>query len=72
MEHKGTKRIETERLTLRPFRVEDAEAMYRNWASDEMEILLDLETKKTVRLKELIPDWWGYSRFEQAERNERS
>ena len=27
MEHKGTKRIETERLTLRPFRVEDAEAM---------------------------------------------
>ena len=72
MEHKGTKRIETERLTLRPFRVEDAEAMHRNWASDEMEILLDLETKKTVRLKELIPDWWGYSRFEQAERNERS
>ena len=70
MEHKGTKRIETERLTLRPFRVEDAEAMYRNWASDEMEILLDLETKKTVRLKKLTPDWWGYSRFEQAERNE--
>lgn len=72
MEHKGTKRIETERLTLRPFRVEDAEAMYHNWASDEMEILLDLETKKTVRLKKLIPDWRGYSRFEQAERNERS
>ena len=34
MEHKGTKTIETERLTLRPFRAEDAEAMFRNWASD--------------------------------------
>ena len=32
--------------------------------SGEIEILLDLETKKTVRLKELMPDWWGYERFE--------
>ena len=31
----------------------------------DIEILLDLETKKTVKLKELIPDWWGYSRFEE-------
>ena len=31
--------------------------------SGEIEILLDLETKKTVRLKELIPDWWGKYRF---------
>ena len=35
MEHQGTKSIRTERLLLRPFTVEDAEAMYRNWASDE-------------------------------------
>lgn len=34
MKHLGTKRIETERLILRPFTVEDAPAMYRNWASD--------------------------------------
>ena len=27
--------------------------------SGEMEILLDLEGRKTVRLKELMPDWWG-------------
>ncbi|MBQ8935346.1 MAG: cytidine deaminase [Oscillospiraceae bacterium] len=40
--------------------------------SGDIEILLDLKTKRTVRLKELLPDWWGYSRFEQAERNERS
>lgn len=29
----------------------------------EIEILLDLETKKTVRLKELIPNWQGAERF---------
>ena len=27
--------------------------------SGETEILLDLEGRKTVRLKELMPDWWG-------------
>ena len=31
--------------------------------SGDIEILLDLETERTVRLKELLPDWWGYSRF---------
>lgn len=31
--------------------------------SGEIEILLDLETERTVRLKELIPDWWGHERF---------
>lgn len=34
MTHCGTQRIETERLLLRPFSADDAEAMYRNWASD--------------------------------------
>ena len=34
LQHKGTKRIETERLTLRPFRPEDAGAMFENWAGD--------------------------------------
>ncbi len=31
--------------------------------SGEIEILLDLENEKTIRLKELIPDWWGKERF---------
>ena len=31
--------------------------------SGEIEILLDLESRKTVKLRELIPDWWGTSRF---------
>ena len=34
MQNKGTKTIETHRLILRPFRVEDAPAMFRNWAHD--------------------------------------
>ena len=33
--------------------------------SGEIEVLLDLETEKTVRLKELIPDWWGTDRFSE-------
>lgn len=27
--------------------------------SGEIEILLDVKSKKTICLKELIPDWWG-------------
>ncbi len=34
MTHKGTVTIETPRLLLRRFRVEDAPAMYANWAND--------------------------------------
>lgn len=34
MVHKGTKRIETERLILRRFTKDDATAMFRNWESD--------------------------------------
>lgn len=34
LNHKGTKKIETERLILRKFKDEDALDMYNNWASD--------------------------------------
>lgn len=34
MNHLGTVVLETERLILRPFVLEDAEAMHRNWAGD--------------------------------------
>lgn len=33
--------------------------------SGEIEILIDLEELKTVRLKELIPDWWGSEKFKE-------
>lgn len=35
MNHCGTHTIETKRLLLRKFMVEDAEAMFQNWASDK-------------------------------------
>jgi ribosomal-protein-alanine N-acetyltransferase len=35
MNHLGTKLIETERLILRKFKLNDYEDMYRNWASDD-------------------------------------
>ena len=35
MKHSGTQRLETERLILRRFVIEDSDAMYENWASDE-------------------------------------
>lgn len=34
LNHKGTKTIATERLLLRPFIIEDAPDMYKNWTSD--------------------------------------
>lgn len=34
MNHLGTKILHTKRLTLRPFTIDDAEEMYKNWASD--------------------------------------
>lgn len=33
--------------------------------SGDIEILVDLESKKTIRLKQLIPDWWGEGRFKR-------
>ena len=34
--------------------------------SGDIEILLDLETRRTVKLGQLIPDWWGAERFERS------
>ena len=34
MKRCGTQRLETDRLVLRRFERADADAMYRNWASD--------------------------------------
>lgn len=34
--------------------------------SGEIEILMDYKHRTTVKLKELMPDWWGHKRFEQS------
>ena len=33
--------------------------------SPEIEILMDYEKRETVKLKELVQDWWGRKRFEE-------
>lgn len=32
--------------------------------NQNMEILVDLETRQTVTLGKLIPNWWGFERYE--------
>ena len=32
----------------------------------ETEIMSDYENRTTVTLQELMPDWWGYERYQQA------
>lgn len=61
MKHQGTKRLETDRLILRPFQNEDACAIYHNWANDpEVTRYLmwpcheSIETTRTV-----LAEWIG-------------
>ena len=59
MQHKGTVTIETERLTLRRFAPEDAQAMYDNWASsDNVTKYLTWPTHGSVEIAQwVINDW---------------
>ena len=61
MNHLGTKRLETSRLLLRPFAVEDAEAMFRNWASDEeVTRFLSWPTHRSIADSEgILGEWAG-------------
>ena len=34
----------------------------------DMEILVDFETRETIRLEALVPNWWGWERYEQAKK----
>lgn len=59
MEHKGTKAIETERLLLRRFNNDDAEAMFKNWQSD-FKVTEFLRWKTAVDISEaeqIILEW---------------
>ena len=60
--HKGTQIIETERLILRPFTMDDAPAMYRNWASDdEVTKHMTWPTHESVEVSRLVlADWTSH------------
>ena len=67
MIHCGTKRLETERLVLRRFTLEDAEAMYRNWASDsEVTRFLTWPTHPNVGVTRHVLENWISSYGEDA------
>ena len=59
MKHCGTQRLETERLILRRFVIEDAAAMYKNWASDaDVTKFLSWPTHTSQEISEyVITDW---------------
>ena len=59
MRHLGARVLHTPRLILRPFREEDAEAMFRNWASDpQVTKFLTWPTHPNVEVSRgVLKDW---------------
>ena len=59
MDHRGTRRLETQGLVLRRFVIEDAEAMFRNWASDpEVTKYLTWPAHASVEVsRAVLKDW---------------
>ncbi len=66
MNKTGTQTIETQRLILRRFRIEDAEDMFNNWASDpEVTRFLTWPPHTSIEVTEnLLTDW--ISRYEDG------
>ncbi len=59
MEHKGTLRLESERLVLRKFTIEDAENAFQNWMSnDEVTKFLRWESHKNIDETKMILNSW--------------
>ncbi len=62
MTHVGTKVIKTPRLTLRPFCMEDREAMFRNWESDpKVTEFLRWPTAKSIADAQRVLEGWTAS-----------
>lgn len=59
MKHLGTQTIETERLILRKFVIEDAQAMFDNWAKDEeVTRYLTWPPHQNVEITKMILNSW--------------
>lgn len=59
MNKTGTQQIETERLILRRFRIDDAEDMFKNWASDpEVTKFLTWPTHTGVDISKMVLSDW--------------
>ncbi len=59
LRHIGTQPLETKRLILRKYKLADAEAMYRNWASDdEVTKFLTWPTHSSVEITRQILEAW--------------
>ena len=59
MLHKGTRTLSTDRLILRPFVMEDAQAMFDNWASDpEVTRYLVWPTHASVDVSRMVVSDW--------------
>lgn len=68
MEHIGTKKIETERLLLRPFEFSDARMIFNNWASDpQATAYLTWSAHKSKWETEVVLQSWvaGYEQDDQ-------
>ena len=63
MDHKGTVRLETERLILRRFELSDAQAMFDNWTGDpEVTKFLTWPTHSSAEVSRSLIEYWikGY------------
>ena len=59
LQHKGTQRLETTRLILRKFTMDDARAMYENWASDpEVTKYLMWPTHTSTDVTKMVLEDW--------------
>ena len=59
MKNCGTQRIETDRLILRRYKIEDADAMYKTWASDsEVTKFLTWQPHPSVEVSRSIIENW--------------
>jgi ribosomal-protein-alanine N-acetyltransferase len=70
MKHKGTITLETGRLILRRFALDDADAMYRNWANDpETSKFLTWPPHKTIDVTRVVIANWvsGYENSDKYE-----